>query len=307
MKVFVTGATGKVGRPLVNALVARGDRVLALARTDAKAQSVAEIGAEPVLGDLSQVDTLRAACASVDAVVHLAGGVRGPGRITPDRLNRQGTESLLEAGADNLVYVSSCAVYGDRSNLWVEEDFEPSPNTRYGRSKADAESLIAKSGRKAAIVRLAAVYGPGFPMLMVDRMRQGKAWLPGEGRNHVPTIHVDDAAGALAFLIGREGTWHVSAPDQPTVKEFYSRVHQELGEGQPVRFWSTWLPSYVQLGLARQNERVQSRMGLRPRFTPDALKLFTASVRLRVERLREAGFAWNWPEHGEGIRAAIRG
>jgi nucleoside-diphosphate-sugar epimerase len=307
VRVFVTGGSGKIGLPLVKQLVGDGERVLALARSDASARVLADVGAEPVRGSLEEVDSMRAACAEADTVVHLAGGVRGPGRVTPDVLNRQGTENLLAAGADQLVYVSSCAVYGDRSNLWVEEDFEPSPNTRYGRSKADAEVLVKDSGRQAAIVRMAAVYGPGFPILMTDRMREGKAWLPGEGRNYVPIVHIDDAVAGLRHIIGRAGVWHLAAPDQPTTGVFYKAVHDALGEGRPLRFWSTWLPSYLQLAAARNNERLQSRIGQRPRFTPDALKLFTASVRLRVQRLEDSGFRWRWPEHADGIRAAVQG
>ncbi len=264
---------------------------------------LSELGADPIRGSLSDDAALREGCSGVDAVFHLAGGVRGKGRVTPDVLNRQGTERLLNAGAEDIVFVSSCAVYGDRSNLWVEEDFEASPNTRYGRSKAEAEALVRESGRRHTIVRLAAVYGPGFPFLMEQSIREGKAWLPGEGRNHVPIVHVDDAVSGLLHLAGRGGTWHLAAPEQPTLGEFFSAFHHEVG-GRPPRFWSTWLPSYTQSWLARNNERAQSRIGLKPRFTPDSLKLWTASVRLRTDKLAESGFVWRYPEWRVGIHAA---
>lgn len=304
MRVFVTGGSGRIGRHLIAALIERGDQVLALARSAEARQKVEEAGAEALVGSLDDAEVLARACSTSEVVFHLAGGVRGKGQQTPHRLNVEGTQALLAAGPKRLLFVSSAAVYGDRSNLWVEEDFEPSPNTRYGRSKAEAEALVRAHGDHT-IVRLAAVYGPGFEMMMEQRIRAGQAWLPGEGRNFMPLIHVDDAVAALLHVQEEGGIWHVAGPEQPSLGEFFAHVHRALGKGRPVRFWSTWLPSYLQQSLARNNERLQSRIGGRPRFTPDALKLWTASVRLRTDKLRDSGFQWRWPLVEGGVRAAI--
>ncbi|MFN7144456.1 MAG: hypothetical protein ACK4YP_11810, partial [Myxococcota bacterium] len=68
----------------------------------------------------------------------------------------------------------------------------------------------------------------------------------------------------------------------------------------------TWVPSALQFAAARANESLATRIGGRPRFTEDNLRLFTASVRLRTERLeKELGFTWAWPDHAAGIRAAL--
>lgn len=310
-RVFVTGGSGRVGQPLIRLLVDQGHTVAALARSDASASGVQAAGAhEVVRGDLLDADSMRPGVRGAQWVLHLAGGVRGPGRTTPDVLNRQGTQALLEACAgqpiDALVLASSAAVYGDRSNLWIEEDFEPSPNTRYGRSKADAERLALDSGLPVVVARIAAVYGPGFPFGMVERMAQDKAWLPGEGRNHVPTVHVDDCVRALVFLAETAPAGciaHVADRTQPTLGDFYKAVHAVAG-GTPVRFWSTYVPSYVQTWAAQQNERLQSRLGTRPRVTPDTLKLFTNSVRLRTEVLADLGFSWVHPDHQDGVAHA---
>ncbi|MCB9764148.1 MAG: NAD(P)-dependent oxidoreductase [Alphaproteobacteria bacterium] len=317
MRVFVTGATGRIGLPLVEALRAQGHDVLGLARSDVGEAALCERGAAPIRGDLNDAEALRRGAEGAEWVFHLAGGVRGPGRVTPDVLNRQGTEAMLAAcrGVPELrafVLASSGAVYGDRSNLWVEEDFEPSPNTRYGRSKADAEALVRQATAEGAlpgvIARLAAVYGPGFPFAMAEPIAEGRCWLPGEGRNHVPTVHVTDCVNGLIRLAeaGQPGeAYHIADRSQPTLGAFFEAVAARVG-GTPPRFWSTYVPSYVQLALARQVERAASRLGLRPRLTPDALKLWTASVRLRTERLdKELGFEWAWPDHQEGIAASF--
>jgi nucleoside-diphosphate-sugar epimerase len=102
------------------------------------------------------------------------------------------------------------------------------------------------------------------------------------------------------------GIYHVAERSTPTLREFYEEIQRHTG-GTPVRFWSTWVPSYVQTWGARLNERVQSRAGTRPRFTPDNLKLFTNSVRANVGRLNEElQFDWRFPEYEAGISEAFR-
>ncbi|MCB9780088.1 MAG: NAD-dependent epimerase/dehydratase family protein [Alphaproteobacteria bacterium] len=315
-KVFVTGANGRVGQRLVAALVAAGDQVTGLARSADKAREVEALGAACLVGDLSSRDVLEQGLDGAEVVYHLAGGLRGPGpQQTPDLVNRAGMQGLLDAvdrvgtgSLNSLVFTSTCAVYGDRSGLVVGEDMPPQPDTRYGKSKVAAEQLLAAAcderGVPGRIVRLAAVYGPGFPFMLADQIAAGTARLPGEGRNYVPTIHIDDAVTGLRAVAGGgvDGAIYNLADRAPlTLRDFYAEVHRHVG-GAPVRFFSTWIPSYVQEALARTNERVASRLGRHPRLTPDNLKLFRASARMRVDRIeQELSMEWAWPSAREGL------
>ena len=216
MRVFVTGAAGRVGRVLVAQLVASGHAVSGLVSDQGKAEALRAAGAEPVVGRLEDAAALDRGVADAEVVYHLAGGVRGAGSVTADALNHQGTRRLVEAiqrrpdagrGLASLLFSSTTAIYGDRSGLWVDEQMAPFPQTLYGASKVAAEALLSRAAREdglpVRIARLAAVYGPDFPFLMADRMAKGKAWLPGEGRNYVPVIHVEDAAAALVAVAER--------------------------------------------------------------------------------------------------------
>jgi len=317
-RIFVTGATGRIGLRLVRALTEAGHQVAGLSRSEGRDGALREAGGEPIRGHLEDTESLRRGVEGAERIYHLAGGVRGPGNQTADVINHQGTRNLLDVarGREDLksfLLASTVAVYGDRSSLWVEEDFKPSPNTFYGLSKVKAEAAVLEAcegwGLNGVIARIGAVYGPEFGFSMVDRMHRGVAWLPGEGRNTVPCISGSECVRALIRVAEAGeagGIYHVAERSSPTLREFYDEVHRHVG-GTPVRFWSTWIPSYVQIWGARLNERVQSRTGSRPRFTPDNLKLFTNSVRMKVDRLtEELEFEWRYPEYEAGISEAFR-
>lgn len=315
-RVFVTGANGRVGIRLVRRLADEGARVVGLARTAERAAEVRAAGAiDCVTGDMNDVEALVRGLDGADLVFHLAGGLRGPGRETADRVNHQGARSLVDAlgragrAETRVVFTSTVAVHGDRSGLWVDGTFAPSPNTRYGRSKADAEQVLLQ-GARVVVARLAAVYGPGFPFLYEDAIRRGRAFLPGEGKNRTPLIHVDDAVEALRCLGERGeigGIYPVAEKDQPTLGEFYAEVARRVG-GKPPLFWSTHVPSWVQIHLAGGVERLASRAGRMPPITPDHLRLMTASVRMKTDRLeREVGFTWRYPDYVSGLAATFGG
>jgi UDP-glucose 4-epimerase len=318
-KVFVTGANGQLGIPLIRSLVASGHTVVGQARTPSRKARVEEAGASAcLLGDVYDIDLLTEGCRDARYVYHLAGAIRGRGRETPDRINRMGTANLLAAlkrsgpAPEAVLFASSCAVYGDRSGLWMEEDMQPSPMTSYGLSKADAEALLleAHAGDQlpVRIARIGIVYGPGFTVLLEGAVRRGRAWLPGEGQNMMPVIHVDDCIAALRAVAERGqdgGVYHVSTWHPVQARDFYGAVARRVG-GRPARFWSTYVPTFVQHGVAGWYERAISHTQRRPMLTPDMLKLLTASVRMKPERLdKELDFEWRYPELDAGMDATF--
>jgi nucleoside-diphosphate-sugar epimerase len=315
--VFVTGANGRIGQHLIQRLIAEGQEVVGTARTEAKAAEVRALGATCLVGELSQPTMVDQGIHGAKVIYHLAGGVRGAGTATPDRVNRQSTLYLIDRlkqcnTLEALVFTSSCAVHGDRSGLWLDENMPAHPHTRYGKAKLDSENALLSAAQAHSlplrIVRLAAVYGPGFPFLLEDWIRGNQAKLPGEGRNYVPTIHIDDAVEGLircAAAGAQHSLYNLADVEPVTLAEFYGAVAKATGGSVP-KFWSTWVPSYIQFGLARWNEKIQSQFPMTPRFTPDNLRLFTASCRLQVERMeRERGMIWKYPRAIEGVMGSI--
>src|SRR5262245_36970150 len=128
MKAFVTGATGFVGRHLVEHLLAAGDDVTALVRTFDRARSL-PAGVRTWAGDVLRPAGLRAGMQGAEVVYHLV-ALRQPGRRPRDlerldRINVEGTRSVLalagELGVRRIVYVSDLAVFGDTRGRTLDE------------------------------------------------------------------------------------------------------------------------------------------------------------------------------------------
>jgi nucleoside-diphosphate-sugar epimerase len=206
VKCVVTGATGFIGRHLVQALAQSGDEVVALVRRPPQPALPAGVQTCP----LDAADALRGA----EVVFHLAGRAHVLRDDAADPLaehRRVNTELTLrlagaaaEAGA-HFVFVSSIAVYGlATSQAAITEDTPTLPVTPYGRSKLEAEQRLLKlradTGLKLTMLRPPLVYGPGNPGNMERLMGLVRSGLPlplGSIRNRRSFLYVGNLVDAL--------------------------------------------------------------------------------------------------------------
>jgi uncharacterized protein YbjT (DUF2867 family) len=157
--VFVTGATGYIGRRLTPALLARGHRVRALVRPESAGRVVA--GVATVVGNALDASTFAPAVISSDTIVHLV-GTPHPSPSKAAEFRRVDLPSILasieatrRAGAAHLVYVSVA---------------HPAPVMHaYIEARSEGERAIAEAGLTATILRPWYVLGPGhrWPYLLV--------------------------------------------------------------------------------------------------------------------------------------------
>ncbi len=207
MRLLVTGATGHVGSRLVPRLLARGDRVRVLVRSEEQAQSFQESGAEAVIGDLLQPDTLTSTVADLDAVIHLAAFFRGATEAEANPINHEGALALarlaLQAGVSKFIYISTNQVYGPGRGRPARENDEPRPASDrfYPVGKLAAERALAllfvDQGAALCILRLPFVYGEGDPHLG-EAVNLLRAW-PSAKRLHM-AHHVDVAQGIMLSI-----------------------------------------------------------------------------------------------------------
>jgi dihydroflavonol-4-reductase len=233
MRVVLTGGTGFVGGAVARALRGRGDAVVALVRAPSKASHLADIGAELVEDDLSDVSRLTEALEGADAVIHAAGsyrvGIRKSERGAMWDANVGTTTRVLDAaeaaGTKRIVYVSTLNVYGNTHGVAVDETYHRDlgegflswyDETKYGAHEVAEQRLAA--GAPIVIVLPSQVYGPGDRSQAGEQLALANAGkLPYRVLDDVGfgMVHVDDlAAGILAALdrgkVGR--TYNLSGP-----------------------------------------------------------------------------------------------
>ncbi|MDE1854730.1 MAG: NAD(P)-dependent oxidoreductase [Candidatus Micrarchaeota archaeon] len=206
--VFVTGATGRLGRATVKALIASGSTVKALVINKDDVKHLAT-GAIPFIGTLNDASVVDEACAGADTVFHFAAIVHAA-RSTAEEVmdaNVEGTKSLLESCKKNkvkqFIFTSSIDVYGRKRQGTLTEESKPLPTDKYGYSKMIAEQEIVASGVPYTILRMANVYGPGFEHSFFKVFRavnEGKMVIIGKGDNHMALIHVQDVVKALMLV-----------------------------------------------------------------------------------------------------------
>jgi len=177
--ILVTGATGKVGQRLVPRLLSwrePGDEIRVLVRTQEAAERFAAIGAQTVVGDLTEAADRKRALEGVTLVVNVAATFRGP-ELTEDDMfavNRDAAVALAresaQAGVRRFVHTSTNLVYGPSQGRPAREDDElraagPGRAGAYPVSKRECEeqlrALSAETGLEILTLRLAFVYGEG--------------------------------------------------------------------------------------------------------------------------------------------------
>lgn len=206
---LVTGATGFLGASLVRRLLSDGARVRVLVRSPMKAESLADQGAQVVVGDITDRAAVRAALDGVEVVYHLAGRLLVPGVPATEyqRTHVEGTKVLLACceqapGLERFVHCSTTGVLGVTGDRPAGENAPIRPTNIYEATKAEAELTVrnaCRDGFPAVIARPGLVYGPGdlhllpfFRSVLRRRFRpigRRKVWLH--------PIFIDDVTEAL--------------------------------------------------------------------------------------------------------------
>lgn len=288
MKIFVSGASGVIGRRVVPLLVAAGHGVTAAGRSPEKRAALERLGAIAVEADLFDPESLRGVVEGHDAVVNLATHLARGWRIflpgawkENDRVRRTGSANLVDAaiagGASRFVQESFAPVYPDRGDRWIDESTPIAP-VRYNRTVADSERSAARftqSGRTGIVLRFAVFYGPDSLQVpgLIGSVRKGWAPIPASPEGFLSAVSHDDAATAVvAVLDAPAGTYNVVDDEPLTRRMFFDSLARTLAVPPP-RFPPPWL---ARLGgslgemFARSqrisNRKLRETTGWRPKY-----------------------------------------
>jgi nucleoside-diphosphate-sugar epimerase len=298
---FVTGGSGFIGGRLVERLVTEGRPVRALARSEASADLVAGLGAEPVRGDIGDRASLCTAASGCEVAFHLAAhlGEWGPWADF-ERGNVEGTRNVLsacaEAGVRRFVHCGTeAALMAGRPLVQVDETAPLQPGSRapYPATKARAEREVRDANREGfetVVLRPRFVWGKGDTTLlpeMVATIEAGKwAWVGG-GRNVTDTTHVDNVVEGLLLAAekGRPGEAYFVTDGEPAVfRKFVTAMLKTQGVEPPNRS----LPAWTAAPLARVAETVWKVLPLKgdPPMTTFRSWLLTQECTIDISKAR---------------------
>jgi 2-alkyl-3-oxoalkanoate reductase len=269
-RVLVTGATGFVGSHLTRALLRRGYAVRILVRNAERAQALESEGAQVVVGDVGEPDTLKGVAEGAEIAFHLASAVSGSSAAF-DRTDVYGTQSVLaeaeRAGVRRLVFVGTLAGYplAQQKDGTVIDERCPFDATgllgHYARAKGEAESVVLAAHRRGAleavIVRLGLVCGIGanaLPPHVCQKAPRGWVILFGDGNVPLPLTYIDNSVEALVLAATAAGaageSFNIVDDDVLTQREYLALLHSAT-RGRP-RVLRLPAGAYHALGLAAE-------------------------------------------------------
>ncbi len=302
MKIFIAGATGTLGIPLVREMVCRGHEVTGLTRTEEKGKLLADMGARVAVADALDAAALSNAVGSAapELVIHLltaipkSGPMRAADMAATDRLRINGTDNLLyastAAGVKRIVAESMIFAYGygdqGPAKKTEADPLEPPDEFSPERETAGAlrylESTLLQASRmgliEAVVLRFGLLYGPQVPATRahLKMVRDRKLPILKSGDGSKSWIHHDDAVSAIiaAAERGRPGEIYNIVDDQPAgYRDFILSAAQILGAPRPrsvplwfLRLTSPYVAAFLSTRLNVSNLKAKKELGWRLRF-----------------------------------------
>ena len=311
MRVFVAGASGAIGRPLVPRLVAAGHEVTGTTRSEERAGAIRAAGARAVICDALDADALRAAVvdAAPQVVVHELTSL--PHRFNPrdkqmyaptNRVRREGTRNLIAAaqvaGAQRLVCESIAFAYATGERPEVKEEDAPlalEAPLPFGDSVRAIDEMeravLGAEGLEGIVLRYGWFYGPGTYFAddgsLARDVRRRRLPVIGKGIGLYSFVHVDDAASATVAAVerGAPGVYNVVDDEPAPQREWLSVYADAIGAKKPLR-----VPVWV------------ARLAMGKIATMADVQAGASNAKAR----RELGWGPRWPSWRQGFREAPR-
>jgi nucleoside-diphosphate-sugar epimerase len=299
MKVFVAGASGAIGRPLIRQLLAAGHEVTGMTRREENAEAIRAAGARAVVCDVFDAAGLKSAVreAAPEVVIHELTAL--PSRLDPkakdalaptNRLRGEGTRNLIAAakaaGALRLIAESVAFFYVPEGD-WVKDEDAPAFGDAPGQfgeaSKALADlerQVTGAEGLEGIVLRYGWFYGPGtyydHDGSQTEDFHKRRMPIVGKGTGTFSFIHVEDAASATVAAAerGDPGVYNVVDDEPAPMSEWVPVFAAAVGAKKPRRV-PIWLARLVAgsaaVGMATgqrgaANAKAKRELGWQPRY-----------------------------------------
>ena len=246
MRIFLTGATGYIGGAVLDALVRGGHDVTALVRDNQKAARTTARGGHPIIGNLADPESFRAAADGQDGYIHTAYDSTSNGGPAVDRAAleviiagalRRRTPGSKAPQKRFIIYTSGVWVLGSAPEPATEDS--PINPVALVAWRPEHEQLVlgaAGSRLRTIVVRPGIVYGGGHGLVgdLLKSASNGLVRVVGDGNNHWPLVYDRDLADLYARLVADEdaaGVYHANDEGDERVNDIVSAIAPYL----PVR------------------------------------------------------------------------
>ena len=301
MKALVTGATGFLGKSLVNRLANDGCQVIAIGRNETVGKSIEKPNVEFRIADIRNLTDLELAFSEVDVVFHCAAISSAWGSYDDFyQTNVEGTRNVLQCatkqGVRRLVYVSSTSVYFRFNDALDIKETDPTGHNfahAYAKTKylGEQEVLNCESDKmECVIIRPRGIVGSGDNSIMPRVLRvANKGWFPlvRQGDAVIDLTHVENVTEAMILAVKAHGVqgeiFNISNDEPIQVKELLDKVFIKLG----LRVRLIPVPYFLMLNLARVAESVSRAFGLsEPPITKYGVGLVSKSQILNIDKAK---------------------
>lgn len=264
MRVFLTGASGFVGKNMLTRLMDEGHAVRALVREVPKARSGEFAKAELIAGDVVEGTGLEQGMQGCDAVIHLVGIIVEKGTNTFERVHHLGTRNVVEAakrtGIKRFVQMSALGVRADGV-------------APYQTTKWKGEEEVRNSGIPFCILRPSLIFGQGdgFVTQMIQTMRSAPLFrpVPGDGKPKFRPIAVEDVTTcflrALTYEAATNQTVDLGGADELTLNEVLAEIARCAGVRKPA--------VHIPMPLMMAGAKVVQKLLKNPPVTVDQLRM----------------------------------
>lgn len=235
MKILLTGASGFIGRHLLEALLGRGHEIICAVRKAPMAAAPRQSHFVVDYNKALRADDWAPALYGVDVVINAVGILRESPGQTFDTLHRAAPCALFKAAAESGVrhIVQISALGADTHAV-----------SRYHLSKRAADDFLLALPVRASIVQPSLVYGPGGASAALFEKFASLPLipLPGSGNQQVQPVHIDDVVSALVRIAesssGSDRRIALVGPKPLTLRAFYGALRHAMGFTRPARFVS---------------------------------------------------------------------
>ncbi|MGX7420256.1 NAD-dependent epimerase/dehydratase family protein [Carnobacterium gallinarum] len=305
MKIFVTGATGFLGKYILEELAASGYEVVAFGRNATVGKQLISEKVTFIQGDFTNLSEIRAAAKGVDGIVHAGALSTVWGKWTDFyQINVVGTENILKVCEENqvkrLVFISSPSIYaGPKHQFDIREEEAPEKNelNNYIKSKLLAEAKIReKSQLNSVIIRPRGLFGIGdtsiIPRLLKVNKKIGMPLFDG-GEQLVDVTCVENVA--FAIRLGLESpqavgnTYNITNGEPRPFKQILDQMLAEIGT--PARYIRLNYSFMLLVASSLEASYDFFNSGKEPIFTKYTLFLLKYSQTLSIEKAKnELGY-----------------